>query len=88
MDREEVPKKLAEAKAWITIIEESQKTREKYGKQLRTGFRLESGNDAASARVAVDELEKSVYGGFLGALHKRIENIERAFLEGREGEKQ
>lgn len=85
LSKEEIIKKLDEAKAWVAIIEESQKTREKYGQKFAADFQLRSGNDAASARVAIDELEDEVYGGFIGALRKRIENVERALKE-QEGE--
>jgi ribosome-binding protein aMBF1 (putative translation factor) len=81
LSKEELSKKLDEAKAWVAIIEESQTTREKYGKKLTTDFQLRGGNDAASARVAIDDLEEEVYGSFIGALRKRIENVERALKE-------
>ena len=88
MDRADIPQKIEEARAWLTIMEESQKTREKYGQKLGTDFQLERGNDAASVRVILNDLEKAVYGGFLNALRKRLENVERAFLEAQEGTQQ
>jgi hypothetical protein len=46
-------------------MEESQRTREKFGQKLAMDFKLELGNDSASARVAIENLEKSIYGGVL-----------------------
>ena len=49
----------------MNIMEESQRTREKFGQKLAMDFKLELGNDSASARVAIENLEKSIYGGVL-----------------------
>jgi hypothetical protein len=81
LSKKEINKKLDEAKAWVAIMKESQKTREKFGQKLKTDFQLNLGNDAASARVAIGDLEEEAYGDFISALQKRIENVERALKE-------
>jgi hypothetical protein len=81
MDKAEIEKNIAEAKAWLAIMEESQKTRERFGQKLATDFKLELGNDTATTRVIIGDLEKAVYGGILNAMRKRLENVERAFKE-------
>jgi len=81
MTKEEIHQMLEEAKAWTEIIMESQATRQKFGQKLNADFQLELGNDAASLRSKIAELEKAVYGGFISAMRKRIENAERAINE-------
>lgn len=43
MDKQDIPQKIEEARAWLAILEESQKTREKFGQKLATNFELERG---------------------------------------------
>jgi hypothetical protein len=81
LTEEEVHQMLEEARAWVNIIEESQASRQKFGQKLGADFQLELGNDAASLRSKIAELEKAVYGGFISAMRKRIENAERAINE-------
>jgi len=81
MTSEEIQKAIEEAKVWVKIMEESQATREKYGKQVASELSLDLGNDAASARALLTTMEREIFGGVIGGVRARIENIERALSE-------
>jgi hypothetical protein len=88
MSKAGMEKQIAEARAWLSIMEESQKTRAKFGQQLASDFQVELGNDAAAARNKIGDLENEVYGGYLASLRTRLDNAERAFQETQRGGQQ